>query len=102
MEQKGDVGSLFLLVRQGMNITMFVYVYERIHKACHPVTSLLFIFQIWSYGEYSCSDGAVEEFYAQIQTNEGLKGASVVTWGNSNGVVGYAFKMVTLNICPGL
>eukprot|EP00250_Pteridium_aquilinum_P004969 c1513_g1_i1 orf=124-1698(-) len=43
---------------------------------------------IWSYGASTQADCAVEEFYAHIQTNEGLKGARVVTWGNNNGLDG--------------
>lgn len=44
---------------------------------------------VWSYREISGSaDGAVEEFYANIQTNEGLQGANVITWGDSNGIFG--------------
>ncbi|MCO5613535.1 hypothetical protein L7F22_067812 [Adiantum nelumboides] len=54
-------------------------------------TSLLVTYsclQLWSYGATSCADGAIEEFQAAVQTSEGLKEANMITWGNSNGVVG--------------
>ncbi|KAH7442126.1 hypothetical protein KP509_03G072100 [Ceratopteris richardii] len=44
--------------------------------------------RIWSYGPTSCADGAVEEIITCIQTEEGLKRANIIVWGDSKGFLG--------------